>query len=125
VAILATVPWPSEKRVGRYPYAATARYADALLPMAYWYNRSPAAVTATSMRYLHRFRRPIMPVGQGYDGRLDAPYLAPDHNPYASVRAFAVTARHHGARSVSLWSWQTTGVPQWQALFAARKLYPK
>ena len=35
IAILATVPWPSENRVGRYPYAVTARYADAFIPMAY------------------------------------------------------------------------------------------
>ncbi|MFN2626029.1 MAG: hypothetical protein ABR520_08100, partial [Mycobacteriales bacterium] len=39
VAILATVPWPSEKRINRYPYATTARFADAFVPMAYWINR--------------------------------------------------------------------------------------
>jgi hypothetical protein len=123
VAILATVPWPSEKRTGRYPYAQTARWADALLPMAYWYNRSPAAVTAISMRYLQRFHRPVMPVGQGYDGRLDAPYLAADRHPYLSVRSFLLTARQRGARAVSLWSWQTTGAAQWRALRGAHALY--
>ncbi|MGB8650870.1 MAG: hypothetical protein WCD35_09435, partial [Mycobacteriales bacterium] len=125
VAVLATVPWPSEKRVGRYPYAQTAARADAILPMAYWYNRSPAVVTATSVAYLRRFHKPVMPVGQGYDGRLDAPYLAPDPNPYRSVQAFLQTASRHGARSVSLWSWQTTGGPQWKALSQARTLFPR
>jgi hypothetical protein len=125
VAILATVPWPSEQRTGRYPYAQTARWADAFLPMAYWYNRSPGGVTATSMRYLQRFHHPVMPVGQGYDGRLDAPYLAPDRHPYLSVRSFLLTARQQGARAVSLWSWQTTGAQQWRALRGARALYAR
>jgi hypothetical protein len=116
VPILATVPWPSEKRTGRYPYAATAPWTDAVIPMAYWYNRSPAVVTATSMTWLKRFGKPVMPVGQGYDGRIDAPYLAPDPTPYRSVAAFLDTARQHGARSVSLWSWQTTGGRQWTAI---------
>jgi hypothetical protein len=125
VAILATVPWPSEKRVGHYPYASTAALVDAILPMAYWYNRDPAVVTARSMAYLKRFHKPVMPVGQGYDGRIDAPYLAPDPHPFLSVRAFLLTAHQWGARSVSLWSWQTTGSKQWSALKTGQKLYRK
>jgi hypothetical protein len=116
IAILATVPWPSEKRVGSYPYGTTAKHADAWIPMAYWYNRSPSVVTGTSMAYLSRFGKPVMPVGQGYDGRLDAPYLAPDPAPDRSVQAFIDKARGHGAQSVSLWSWQTTGDLQWGVL---------
>lgn len=125
VAILATVPWPSEMRVGRYPYVATAQLVDALVPMAYWYNRSPAQVTATSIQYLRRFHRPVMPVGQGYDGRIDAPYLAPDPHPELSVASFLQTAHHNGARSVSLWSWDTTGVGQWRALAKGRGLFAR
>ena len=123
VAILATVPWPSELRTGRYPYARTAALADALMPMAYWYNRSPALVTTTSMRFLTRFKRPIMPVGQGYDGRLDVPWLRPDRHPGLSVRAFLVTAKRGGATAVSLWSWQTTGSQQWSALLMAHGMF--
>ncbi|MGZ6804572.1 MAG: hypothetical protein ACXVFU_16120 [Nocardioidaceae bacterium] len=123
-AILATVPWPSEMRVGRYPYASTARWADAFMPMAYWYNRSPATVATTSVRYLTRFHKPVIPVGQGYDGRLDAPYLKADPHPGASVRAFLVAARRAGAHGVSLWSWQTTGGQQWQALRDGHRLFP-
>lgn len=115
-AILATVPWPSEKRTGSYPYATTAPYADAFVPMAYWYNRSPSVVTATSMTWLKRFGKPVMPVGQGYDGRLDAPYLKADPAPDKSVAAFVYIARSHGAQSLSLWSWQTTGRLQWDVL---------
>lgn len=123
VAILATVPWPNEKRVNRYPYVRTARHADALIPMAYWYNRSPSRVTRTSMRVLQEYGKPVIPVGQGYDGRLDAPYLAPDAHPGKSVDAFVTAARMSGAQSVSLWSWQTTGPQQWSALKRASKRY--
>jgi hypothetical protein len=123
VAILATVPWPSENRVNRYPYIRTARHADAIIPMAYWYNRSPSRVTRTSMRILQQYGKPVIPVGQGYDGRLDAPYLAPDPHPGKSVLAFVTAARMSGAQSISLWSWQTTGTQQWSALKAASKRY--
>jgi hypothetical protein len=118
-AILATVPWPSEKRTGSYPYATTAPFSDAFIPMAYWYNRSPSVVTATSMQWLKRFGLPVMPVGQGYDGRLDAPYLKPDPAPDKSVAAFIYNARANGAQSLSLWSWQTTGPLQWGELAKA------
>ena len=119
VAILATVPWPSEKRINRYPYTRTALHADAFVPMAYWYNRSPSVVTATSMTVLQQFGKPVFPVGQGYDGRLDAPYLDEDPTPGKSVDAFVQAARAAGATSLSLWSWQTTGALQWQALVRA------
>jgi hypothetical protein len=119
IAVLATVPWPSEKRTGFYPYAETAAHSDAFVPMAYWYNRLPGVVTETSMLWLAQFGLPVMPVGQGYDGRIDAPYLPPDPDPAASVQAFVDAARRHGARSVSLWSWQTTGQPQWDVLARA------
>jgi hypothetical protein len=118
-AILATVPWPSEQRTGMYPYAATAPFADAFVPMAYWYNRSPSVVTKTSMQWLKQFGKPVMPVGQGYDGRLDAPYLKPDPHPDKSVAAFVYVAREQGAQSLSLWSWQTTGPLQWGVLAKA------
>lgn len=113
------MPWPSEKRTGSYPYAATAPWSDAFIPMAYWYNRDPSVVTETSMTWLARYGMPVMPVGQGYDGRLDAPYLAEDPDPGGSVAAFIDVARKHGAQSVSLWSWQTTGDLQWAALTEA------
>lgn len=119
VAILATVPWPSEKRISRYPYTRTALHADAFVPMAYWYNRSPSVVTGTSMRVLRQFGKPVFPVGQGYDGRVDAPYLAVDPDPGKSVDAFVSAARAGGATSLSLWSWQTTGPLQWQSLARA------
>jgi len=123
VAILATVPWPSEKRLTRYAYTRTALYADAFIPMAYWYNRSPSVVTRTSMEVLAQFGKPVFPVGQGYDGRLDAPYLKPDLTPGKSVDAFVQAAHAGGAESLSLWSWQTTGPEQWASLIRAASRY--
>jgi hypothetical protein len=119
IAVLATVPWPSEKRTNSYPYAETAAHSDAFVPMAYWYNRSPYGVTEISMQWLARFGLPVMPVGQGYDGRIDAPYLAEDPDPAGSVQQFVDAARAGGAPSISLWSWQTTGGPQWDVLARA------
>jgi hypothetical protein len=125
VAILATVPWPSEHRIGRYPYATTARYADALLPMAYWINRDPATVTRQTMQRLKGYGKPIMPVGQAYDPRIDVPTLTARTPTHADVTAFARTAAAMGARSVSLWVWNTASPDQWKALWAARGLYRK
>lgn len=123
VAILATVPWPSSQRVGHYPYSVVAGHSDALLPMTYWYNNSPAAVTAASVKYLRQFHRPVMPVGQGYDGRLDVPWL-PHNNLGAQVPAFFTTAHKLGLRSVSVWSWQSAPAVTWRALKSASRLFP-
>ena len=123
VGILATVPWPSQYRINSYPYARTAPHVDAFLPMDYWYNNPPGAVTATSIRVLRRYGKPVLPVGQGYDGRLDAPYLKADPAPDRSVQAFIDAARSLGAPSVSLWSWQTTGSKQWRVLSRARATF--
>lgn len=123
VPILATVPWPSSSRVGHYPYATVAAHSDALLPMAYWYNNSPTAVTAASVKYLRQFHRPVMPVGQGYDGRLDVPSLPPN-NLAKQVPAFFAAAHQMGARAVSLWSWQSAPNATWRALKSARRLFP-
>ena len=105
VSVLGTVPWPSSYRIADYPYHAVASRSDALVPMAYWYNNPPAVVTARSMSYLKRFHKPVQPVGQGYDGKIDVPSLR--HNHLArEVPRFFRTARAHGAHAVSLWSWQ-------------------
>lgn len=123
VPILATVPWPSAARVGRFPYPVVAGHSDALLPMAYWYNNSPSAVTAASVHFLRRYHRPVMPVGQGYDGRLDVPSL-PHNNLAKQVPAFFATAHKLGATAVSLWSWQSAPPATWRALRSARRLFP-
>jgi hypothetical protein len=125
VSILTTVPWPSSSRVGRYPYKAVAAHSDALLPMAYWYDNSPAQVTATSMSFLRRYGRPVQPVGQGYDGKLDVPRLR-HNNLRKQMPKFFVTARKMGASAVSVWSWQAAPPVAWGYLSyaASHKWFP-
>ncbi|MGN6523134.1 MAG: hypothetical protein ACTHMZ_08055 [Actinomycetes bacterium] len=120
VSILTTVPWPSTERVGRYPYKAVAARSDALLPMAYWYDNSPTHVTAKSISFLRRYHRPVEPVGQGYDGKLDVPSL-PHNNLRKQMPMFFVTARAMGARAVSIWSWQAAPPIAWAYLDYAAK----
>ena len=122
VSILTAVPWPSRFRVGNYPYATVAAHSNALVPMAYWYNNAPTVVTARSMSYLRKFHRPVLPVGQGYDGKLDVPSLR-HNNLRVQVPAFLRTARQHGARAVSLWSWQAAPAVAWNALWRYREAF--
>jgi hypothetical protein len=123
VTVLGTVPWPSSYRIADYPYGTVAAGSDALVPMTYWYNNPPAMVTARSIGYLRdRFHLPVMPVGQGYDGKLDVPSLR--HNKLGrEVPNFLRTARQHGARAVSLWSWQAAPPVAWRALDRASHMF--
>lgn len=123
VAILTTVPWPSPSRVGNYPYATVAAWSDAVLPMTYWYNDSPETVTATSIQILRRFHRPVLPVGQGFDGRLDTPWLRPN-DLARQVPAFLATAHRLGVPAVSLWSWEAAPPVVWNVLSWARHWFP-
>ncbi|HMC72470.1 MAG TPA: hypothetical protein VKJ07_25170, partial [Mycobacteriales bacterium] len=123
VTILSTVPWPSSYRLGDYPYGTVAARSDVLVPMAYWYNNSPGYVTARSIGYLRRFHKPVAPVGQGYDGKLDLPSL-PHNDLSRQVPVFFRTAARAGARAVSIWSWQSAKPATWNALARARHLFP-
>jgi hypothetical protein len=122
VTILSTVPWPSSYRQADYPYNTVAAQSDVLVPMAYWYNNGPGMVTARSISYLRRFHKPVQPVGQGYDGKLDVPTL--HHNNLArEVPVFFRTAAHAGASAVSIWSWQSAQPATWHALENAHRLF--
>jgi hypothetical protein len=123
VTVLGTVPWPSRYRIADYPYGTVAAKSDALVPMAYWYNNGPSEVTAHSISYLRdRFHKPVMPVGQGYDGKIDVPSLRHNHLGREVPRFFR-TARQHGARAVSLWSWQAAPAAVWRALDRADRMF--
>jgi hypothetical protein len=122
VTILSTVPWPSSYRRGDYPYWAVAHGSDVLVPMTYWYNNPPGLVTSRSIGYLRRFHKPVQPVGQGYDGKIDVPSL-PHNNLARQVPAFFRTAHRQGVRAVSIWSWQSARPATWQALEHAHRLF--
>jgi hypothetical protein len=123
MAIIGVTPWPSEHRLGKYPYAHVAKYSDALAPMAYWINRDPATVTHQSMHRLARFRKPILPIGQAYDPRIDVPSLHIGPPTRAQVDAFFHMASRLGAPAASLWVWQFASTGQWQSISTARGMY--
>ena len=123
VTILSTVPWPSSYRRADYPYRTVAAHSDVLVPMAYWYNNPPGLVTARSIHYLRQFRKPVAPVGQGYDGKLDVPSLRHNHLG-REVPVFLRTAARAHVRAVSIWSWQSSESATWNALRRAHHLFP-
>lgn len=125
VAIIGVTPWPSEKRIGRYPFGGVAKYSDALAPMAYWVNRDPATVARQSMQRLRKFGKPVMPIGQAYDPRIDVPDLPYGPPSRADVSAFLQTSSKMGAPAASLWVWQFASRGQWQALDSGERLFPK
>jgi hypothetical protein len=123
VSIIGVVPWPSEHRVGKYPYSKVAAWSDAIAPMAYWVNRDPATVAKQSMKRLRVFAKPVIPIGQAYDPRIDVPTLRWGSPSQAQVQAFLDTARKYGAPAASLWVWQFASHAHWKALKAARPEY--
>jgi hypothetical protein len=124
VTIMSTVPWPSSYRRGDYPYWTVARDSDVLVPMTYWYNNPPGLVTSRSINYLRRFHKPVQPVGQGYDGKIDVPSL-PHNNLARQVPAFFRAAHRQGVRAVSLWSWQSAKPATWHALAHAHRWFKR
>lgn len=122
IPILTTVPWPSERRT-TFPYAAVADGSDALLPQAYWYGRDPVVVTAASVGLLAPLGKPVLPIGQGYDGRIDAPTLRTQVPLQQGVISFLTTAHELKVRAVSLWSWQTMHDGAWESLAAASRSF--
>lgn len=125
VSIIGVTPWPSEKRLGRYPFGGVAKYSDALAPMAYWVNRDPATVARQTMQRFKKYGKPIIPIGQAYDPRIDVPGLKWGPPSQAQVTAFLKTADKHGAPGASLWVWQFASKGQWQALDKAEAIFPK
>jgi len=112
--LIATVPRPSRAAVKVYPYAQVVSSFDAIAPMVYWLNREPVSDVVHAMYDLGKFGKPIIPIGQAYDG-------AADHGPpgvpgRAAIQAFMAAAEEHGATSVSFWSWQHASQEAWDAI---------
>src|SRR5688500_3032445 len=79
--LIATVPRPSPKRW--FPFAEATAAFDAIAPMVYWQNRDPATDVAGAIDYLAQFGKPILPIGQAYNG---GPEGGPDQIGRASCR---------------------------------------
>jgi hypothetical protein len=121
--LIATVPYPSWARQGIYPYPGVVNDFDAIAPMAYWLDAAPADVAAVSVDFFADYGKPILPIGQAYDGGLEGGY--PGTPTADDISTFVDTAVNHGAKSVSFWSWQHASPEMWQGIIAAEAAAPK
>ncbi|HVE93705.1 MAG TPA: peptidoglycan-binding domain-containing protein [Acidimicrobiales bacterium] len=111
--LIAVVPRPSPALVN-YPYAQLTRGFDAIAPMVYWLNRDPLSTTTMAMQVLGQLGKPVIPIGQAYDGFAEGgPPGVPDRG---EIHQFFETAAAHGAPGVSFWSWQHANDEAWQAI---------
>jgi hypothetical protein len=114
--LIATVPRPSPKRA--FPFAEATASFDAIAPMVYWQNRDPATDVAGAIAALAPFGKPILPVGQAYNG---GPEGGPDRDPpKEQLVAFMNTALDKGAVAVSFWVWNHATPEQWSAIDEAK-----
>jgi hypothetical protein len=118
--LIATVPRPSPARQVDYPYAEVVSSFDAIAPMVYWIDQPPDQVAATAVDFLSRFGKPVLPIGQAYDGGLEG---GPPGTPTADeIGSFVNSADAHGAAGVSFWSWQHASDEMWGAIAAAQQV---
>ena len=97
-----------------FPYAEATHSFDAIAPMVYWLNRDPATDVAGAVAALAPLGKPVIPVGQAYNGGAEGgPNLDP---PKEALVAFMNTAFARGAVGVSFWVWNHATPQQWQAI---------
>jgi hypothetical protein len=113
--LIATIPRPSPRLVAAgYPFAEIVAPFDGIAPMVYWMNRDPGTDVAGTLEFLSGFGKPVMPVGQAYDG---GPEGGPPGVPSrAQLIRFMQVAEQMGAVSVSFWSWQAADQQAWDAI---------
>ena len=112
--LIAAVPRPSQQMLARYPYADVVAPFDAIAPMIYWLNREPGGDTADAMVYLDRFHKPLLPIGQAYDGGPEGG--RPGVPRRAELLRFMEVAKQYDAAAVSFWSWQAANGEAWDAI---------
>jgi hypothetical protein len=114
--LIATVPRPSPALTS-YPFAELAVNFDALAPMVYWLNREAGNDVAGALFALARYGRPVLPIGQAYDGAAEGG--RPGVPSPEEIKRFMQVAEQFGAPAVSFWSWQHANDPAWAAIHAA------
>jgi peptidoglycan hydrolase-like protein with peptidoglycan-binding domain len=97
-----------------YPYTEVIEHFDAVAPMVYWLNRQPESDVAGAVEWLKQFGKPIIPVGQAYDGGPEGG--RPGVPPRDELLRFMDFAERHGASGVSFWSWQHATAEAWHAV---------
>jgi hypothetical protein len=114
--LIATVPRPSPARQADYPYGHAVAYFDAIAPMVYWIDVPPDGAAIEALDFLAQFGKPMLPVGQAYDGGLEG---GPPGTPtFDELSAFMHAANADGASGVSFWSWQHASDEMWAAIAA-------
>ena len=111
--LIAVVPRPNPALV-TYPFAEVVAPFDAIAPMVYWMNRDPGSDIAGAMTNLAQYGKPIIPIGQAYDGQGEGgPPGVPSRG---QIQRFMQVAEEHGAIGVSFWSWQHANAEAWHAI---------
>jgi hypothetical protein len=111
--LIACVPRPSPALV-TYPFAEVVASFDAIAPMVYWLGRDPAADVANAIKTLSTYGKPVIPVGQAYDGSREGG--PPGVPPRDQLLSFMKAAEDNGAAGVSWWSWQHADQQAWDAI---------
>ena len=115
--LVAVVPRPSPQMQRRFPYAAVLPPFDAVAPMSYWLNRQPDSDVSSDVTFLLPFGKPVIPVGQAYDGAPEGGRPGPP--PPDEIARFLAAAEASGAVGASFWSWQHANQPIWDTITAA------
>ena len=111
--LVATVPRPSPQLV-TYPFAEVVESFDAIAPMIYWLNRDSAADAAATLATLRVFNKPLLPIGQAYDGGAEGG--RPGVPAAWEILRFMQVSEEQGAAAVSFWSWQHADQEAWDAI---------
>lgn len=111
--LIAVVPKPN-RHTRLYPYEAIVKDFDAVAPMIYWMQTDPAHAVNEAFDRLAPFGKPVIPIGQAYDGLPEGG--PPGIPPPPQLHRFMDYAAARGAAGVSFWSWQAADAPTWQAI---------
>ncbi|MBW3537428.1 MAG: peptidoglycan-binding protein [Actinobacteria bacterium] len=111
--LIAVVPRPSPALV-TYPFAEVIAPFDAIAPMVYWLGRDPGNDIAAAMAHLSQYGKPLIPIGQAYDGAGEGGPLGVP--PRHEIQRFMQVAEEYGAIGVSFWSWQHANREAWDAI---------
>jgi hypothetical protein len=111
--LIAVVPRPTPQ-VSFYPYESVTKMFDAIAPMIYWMGNDPAVAVQMAYARLGPLGKPILPVGQAYDGfKEGGPAGVPNRG---SIHRFMGAVADQGGTGVSFWSWQHATQEVWQAV---------
>ncbi len=118
--LIICVPRPSEHAIAVFPYGAVLPFYDAVAPMVYWLNRQPDSDVVGAIQWLAQFGKPVIPVGQAYDGGPEGGRPGPP--PPEEIQRFLAAAESAGATGASFWSWQHATPDIWAAIGAAPEI---